>query len=109
MVGVRDLDPQERVRLEQSAIKVITCDELQQAEPTTAGMFSLTGFTSNARDIYLHVDIDVVNPQEAPGVDYPVAASGPSAQEVEQALETFVKHFPIKAAALTAYNPERDS
>jgi len=29
-------------------------------------------------------------------------------QEVEHALGTIVKHFPIKAAALTAYNPERD-
>ena len=108
MVGVRDLDPQERVRLEQSAIKVITCDKLQQVEQATEGMFSLNGFASNARDVYLHVDIDVVDPQEAPGVDYP-AAGGPSAQEVEHALGTIVKHFSIKAAALTAYNPERDS
>lgn len=108
MIGVRDLDPQERVQLEQSAIKVITCEELQQVEQTTDGVFSLNGFASNAQDVYLHVDIDVVDSQDAPGVDYP-AADGPSAQEVEHALKTIVKHFPIKAAALTAYNPERDS
>lgn len=108
MVGVRDLDPQERVQLEQSAIKVITCDELQQAEQTTDGVFVLDKFVSRAQNFYLHVDIDVVDPQEAPGVDYP-AAGGPSAQEVEHVLGTIVKHFPIKAAALTAYNPERDS
>ena len=108
MVGVRDLDPLARVRLEQSTIKVITCDELQQTEQRTDGMFSLDGFASNAHDFYLHVDIDVVHPQEAPGVDYP-AGGGPSAQEVEHALGTIVKHSPIKAAALTAYNPERDS
>jgi len=107
MVGVRDLDPQERVRLEQSAIRVVALEELRQAEQTTEGMFPLDGFASRAQDFYLHLDIDVIDPQEAPGVDYP-AAGGPSAQEVEHAIGTIVKHFPIKAAALTAYNPERD-
>lgn len=107
LVGVRDLDPQERVRLEHSAISVVTIDELQQAEQTTEGTFALDASASRVQDVYLHLDIDVVDPQEAPGVDYP-ASGGPSAQEVEQAICTIAKHLPIKAAALTAYNPELD-
>ncbi len=107
IVGVRDLDPQERMRLEQSAIKVVTTNELQQTEQMTEGNFTLNEFASQIQDVYLHVDIDVVDPQEAPGVDY-LAAGGPSAHEVEHAIRTIMTHLPIKAAALTAYNPERD-
>lgn len=53
------------------------------------------------------VDINVVDPQEVSGADYP-AAGDPSVHEVEHAIDTIVTHFPIKAATLTAYNPERD-
>jgi arginase family enzyme len=42
-----------------------------------------------------------------PGFDFPVPG-GPTSQEVERAVHTIAHYLPFKAAALTAYNPDRD-
>lgn len=103
MVGVRDLDEQEQVQLERSAITLVPVESLQQEEPQTR----LQELATDVRDVYLHFDLDVLDPQAASGFDFS-APGGPSAQEVEQAVRTVARYLPIKVAALTAYNPDLD-
>ena len=67
----------------------------------------LQEMATDVQDIYLHFDLDVLDAQTTPGFDFP-APGGPSAQEVEQAVHTLARYLPIKAAALTAYNPDLD-
>ena len=59
-------------------------------------------------DVYLHVDLDGLDPEVAPGiVDNPVPG-GLSLQDLEEATQAVADRFRIRAAALTTYNPELD-
>jgi arginase family enzyme len=67
---------------------------------------ALHGLGSFAQ-LYLHVDIDVLDPVEAPGVDYP-AADGVSLVALRQIVERTVALGNIAVLAITAVNPEKD-
>ncbi|MFX1521047.1 MAG: arginase family protein [Promethearchaeota archaeon] len=106
-VGARDLDPKERKLLESSEVQVVTTDELKKDTQMSSLLSALTKLQSEVNDVYLHIDIDVVDPQEAPGVDYRTP-NGLSVDEMEKAIRMIAEKFRIKAAALTAYNPDQE-
>lgn len=106
LVGVRDLDPAERDLLERSEVQVVHASRLADGlEAALLGPLSL--LQSRTRDVYLHVDLDVLDPSEAPGVDIPTEG-GLTLAQMEQAITLIGGRFQIKAAALTVFNPERD-
>ncbi|WP_165423792.1 arginase family protein [Ktedonosporobacter rubrisoli] len=107
LIGVRDLDPQEEKDLKQSQIHIASVESVQRARETADFASQLDELAMHVHDIYLHFDLDVLDPQDEPGINFPTPG-GPSLQEVEQALHMIAKRFHVKAAALTAYNPELD-
>jgi len=72
LVDARDLDPPEVAYLEKAAIRRCEVDDLS---------------TDRLPDgpLYLHLDVDVVNPEELPGLRFP-AAGGPGWSRVTEAL-----------------------
>lgn len=72
LVDARDLDPPERSYLDQSEIRRLSVQDVS-AETLPEG------------PIYLHVDTDVVDPAELPGLRFP-APDGPSLHAVAAAL-----------------------
>jgi len=62
---------------------------------------------SRLPQLYLHVDIDVLDPTEAPGVDYPVAG-GLRLDELTRIVQRTVGLGNMAALAITAVNPEHD-
>jgi arginase len=105
MLGVRDLDPAERERLELSAIQVVNWRE---GKPQADVLASLDELAKRVREIYLHVDMDALDPRVAPGiVDHPVPG-GLSLQDMEEAIRAVAARFRIRAAALATYNPDLD-
>jgi len=57
--------------------------------------------------IYIHRDIDVLDPTLVPGIDYP-AAGGMQADELISVLEQLAASGRVAAMALTSVNPEHD-
>jgi arginase family enzyme len=58
--------------------------------------------------VYLHLDLDALDPQLAPGlVDEPVPG-GLSLPQVEEVVRAVAARFQLRAVALTTYNPECD-
>ncbi|MFX1466017.1 MAG: arginase family protein [Promethearchaeota archaeon] len=106
-VGARDLDPKERELLENSEVQVVTTDELKEDSQMKILHSALTKLHSQVQEVYLHIDIDVIDPQEAPGVNYRTP-NGLSLDEMEKAIKMIAANFRIKAAALTAYNPDHE-
>ena len=106
-VGARDLDPKERELLENSEVQVVTTDELKKDTQMSSLSSALTKLQSEVNEVYLHIDIDVIDPQEAPGVNYRTP-NGLSLDEMEKAILMIAEKFKIKAAALTAYNPDNE-
>ena len=106
-VGVRDLDPEERELLESTKVQVVNAATMKKEGISKSLLPSLKKLQLQVQEVYLHIDIDVLDPQEAPGVDYPTP-NGLSLSELEQAIEVIGEQLQIKAVNLTAYNPEHD-
>jgi arginase len=100
LVGARDLDPGERDLLERSGVSWVAASggELDAA---------LERLATRVESVYLHLDLDVHDPAEAPANTYG-APGGPSRAEVLQAVERVGARLPIAAAGLAAYDPTVD-
>jgi arginase len=106
LVGVRELSPAtERARLEASAIRAVPWRDGEPEGDVHAALAALAGTVD---EVYLHVDLDGLDPSVAPGiVDEPVPG-GLSLGQLEDVVRSVKGHFVVKAAAITTYNPERD-
>jgi arginase len=105
LIGVRDLDPAEREHLEASAINVVPwSDKRPQADLQHA----LDGLAARVDEIYLHIDVDVLDPTIAPGVvDRPVPG-GLSLEQAEDAIRAVTSRFALRAVDLAVFNPDLD-
>jgi arginase len=104
LIGARDLDPAEEQLLLESSVALVRGPEL--ARDPDALDRALQGLGSLPQ-LYLHVDIDVLDPADAPGVDYPVAG-GLGLDELTRIVQRTVGLGNIAALAITAVNPEKD-
>jgi arginase len=96
LAGSRDLDPPEEERLNRS--------EIVRVSAAGAGAAAAR---LPVQDVYLHVDIDVVNPLESPGVNFQGSGGIPAAS-LEEAIAAVASRKRIAAALIANYNPARD-
>jgi arginase len=99
LVGARNLDPEEEERLTRSNVVF-----LPDAEGLEHAMGELTGRVST---VYVHLDIDVLNVEESPGVNLS-APGGMTVAQLEEILRQMADALPVGAFALTNYNPDHD-
>lgn len=104
LLGIRDLDPAERERLEHSSVRMVGWQNGRPQADVPAALDALAG---QVTEVYLHIDIDVFDPQVAPGADFH-APGGFSLQDMQDVIRAVAARFRIRAAALTAFNPDLD-
>ncbi len=106
LLGVRDLSPEaERERLERSAIQVVNW---QEGKPQGDVPACLNALAKRVQEVYLHIDLDALDPQIAPGlVDVPVPG-GLSMPQMEEVIRAVAARFRLRAVALATYNPDLD-
>jgi arginase len=101
LVSVRDVDPAERERLDRSRVAVLEPREVDAIGPV------LDDLRTRVSDVYLHLDLDALDPSE--GRANPFAVDGGlSAAEVERVVRAVGERLRIRAASLTAYDPAAD-
>jgi arginase len=96
LAGARDLDPGERENLAASAV--------QQFPQIGA----LLDYAWPDRPIHVHFDVDVLDPSDAPAVDYP-SPGGPSAAELEAVFRSIAATGKLAAVSMAAWNPALDA
>ena len=102
LVGVRDLEPYQRERLEASAVNAVG------GSPRRGEVASLVDdLTQRVRDVYLHVDLDVLDPEEGRANEY-AAPGGLSLETVLTTIKLVGEWLVVRAAAIAAYDPEFD-
>jgi arginase len=105
MVGVRDTDPLEQELLDRSEVQHITVEHVKNLSPVIdlemERLAVLTDLT------YIHVDMDVLNPEEVPGHDLTVE-DGPTSLELASALELMFEHPSAQAFGIASYPVCRD-
>ena len=95
LAGVRDMDPLERQRVAASPMTVVPSGELSTVQ--------LPG-----GPVYVHLDMDVLNPTISPGVNFH-GEGGLQVTELENALRAVFGRTLVTAIALVNYNPDRDT
>ncbi|MGA8340770.1 MAG: arginase family protein [Candidatus Sulfotelmatobacter sp.] len=103
--GVRDLDRAEEEHLKRSSVQLV---KWYEGLPQTDVRVALDNLTRRVREIYLHIDMDSLDPRFAPGVMFDPVPGGLSLEDVEQAIRDIFARFRVRAAALTVYTPDRD-
>ncbi len=107
LAGIRDLDTGEAELLGSSPVQLVWAEELA-ARGIEAGLVPrLNVLRSQVNEIYLHIDIDVLSREYAPGAQFEVPG-GLSLEELEQAVQMVVTQFRLRAVTFAAFSPERD-
>jgi arginase len=91
LVDARDLDPGEDDAVAESGVRVVSVDEVAALD--------LEG------PLYVHVDVDVVDPTDLPAINYP-ASDGPSVEAMEQAMRALAATGRVVAFSVSSWNPE---
>lgn len=108
LVGVRDLDPLERMALNNSDVTVLTMrdvDELGIARVIRRALqFASDG---GRRPVHLTIDVDVIDPTYAPGVGTP-ERGGLTYREAHLAMEVLAESGLLASLELTEVNPILD-
>ncbi len=104
LAGARAFDEPELPRLEASAINHLPAASLADSA-TVVG--AVAAMKPNPSGIYLHVDLDVLDPSVA-RVNRYAAAAGISAAELEASVRALLADERVRAVALTAYEPAAD-
>jgi len=102
LIGARDLDSAEEALLGTSGVA-----QLPPAAFRKSSSRALDELASHVTDVYLHVDLDVIDPAEGRVNSY-AAAGGLRVEEVVRMITEIGRQFTIRAAALTAYDPAYD-
>ena len=103
LVGARDLDPLERDRLGASEVRMFGPAGAAAALGAALGAEG----AADARPVYLHLDLDVLDPSEAV-INRFAAPGGLGAADVEAVVRAVGRRRRIAALAVTALDPSAD-
>jgi arginase len=95
LTDARDLDPEEKVLVETSKVYHLprVGDLLDHLLPD--------------RSLYIHFDVDVLDPVVAPAVSYP-APGGPGVEELKGIFQHLSRTRPIVGISMSTWNPNLD-
>jgi arginase len=107
LVGVRSFEPEEKQRLDRLGVRVIYMDEIRSRGLGAVLDEALTITNTGTAAFGISVDLDVVTPEEAPGVGTP-APGGVSGEELARALQRIGGRPNLAAVELVEYCPRLD-
>jgi len=99
LVGVRTLDPGEKEAIKEMPISVYTMSDIDQRGITSVVKDALEVAAEGVDQLYVSLDLDFLDPAEAPGVGTPVRG-GASYREAHAAMELIYDRAAEKMCAL---------
>jgi arginase len=108
LIGVRELDPGERALLTESAVQVFTMHDVDRLGLPRVVELVLDRMAGRVEELHLSLDLDVVDPLQAPGVGTPVLG-GLSYRETHLALELIAEARRTVSMDVVEVNPVLDA
>jgi arginase len=106
LLGVRSLTPvEEAVRLARSALHVV---QWRDGTPQGGIQTALDRLAEEVDRVYVHLDLDALDPSIGSGVVDPPVPGGLSARQLYKLLDHVAERFTIAGATLATYTPSRD-
>ena len=107
VIGARSIDRRERDNIQRSGVRVITMKELDMRRMNLAMEEALDRATQGTAGFHCSFDLDVVDPQVAPGVGTPVLG-GVTYRESHLAMEMVADSKKMISLELVEVNPVLD-
>lgn len=107
LIGVRDLDPLERQALHAAGVHVFTMHDIDRRGLAAVMEQALTLVSRYTEGVHLSLDLDALDPREAPGVGTPVMG-GISYREAHLAMELIAASGHLISMDLVEVNPILD-
>lgn len=108
LIGIRDLDPGERDFLKKSGVTVYTMRDLDERGMRDVVDEAIRLASDGTAGVHLSFDLDVVDPEDAPGTGTPVWG-GITYREAHLAMEMLSDRAQIVAIDLVEVNPVLDT
>lgn len=108
LIGIRDIDKDEREFLKKSGVNCYTMRDLDERGMRDVLDEGIRLASDGTAGIHLSFDLDVVDPEDAPGTGTPVWG-GISYREAHLAMEMFADRANIVSMDLVEVNPVLDS
>jgi len=108
LIGARDLDEEEKPNVRDSGIHVFTMRDIDQLGISTVVERAIKVISRGTAGLYVSLDMDFVDPAEAPGVGTPVPG-GATYREAYLAMELVADSGLMRSLEIVEVNPILDS
>lgn len=105
MVGLRDVDPPEQEALAAAQVTCLTAEDLIAGSERLA--HAMRRLCAREDVVYVHVDLDILDPGVAPAAGLP-APGGITGAQLGAGLAGLLAYPKVGALALVSYSPDRD-
>lgn len=108
IVGARSIDPDEKENLKYSGVTVFTTEDIKKegVSEIMKKAFEIAGYKT--RGIHISYDLDIIDPEFAPGVSVP-EFDGINTDEAMEICDYIIEHFDkVSSYDLVELNPLRD-
>lgn len=109
-IATRSLEQLESDLISDKGIAVITSEQIIKTEPNLSDIFSYIDnfvISRGLKSIHLSIDIDSVDPSEAPGTGVP-EPNGIKANSLESLIKHILQNFNIRSVDFVEYDPRLD-
>lgn len=107
VIGVRSFEPAEAMLLQRLGVHIVFMDEVRRRGMAAVVAEAIDRVGSNTASFGVTIDLDVVDPRDAPGVGSP-EPGGIAGAELVQALGQLAGRHDLAGVEIAEFNPERD-
>ena len=105
LVGGRSFDPAERQAIASGAVALLTPAEASAGAARTS---RLGRYSESIRDVYVHLDLDVLDPEQCGAANSFSAPGGLSVDTVATVVRELASDLPLVGITVSAYDPGLD-
>jgi arginase len=107
VLGVRSFEPAEAMLLQRLGVHIVFMDEIRRRGMNAVVAETIDRVSTNTASFGVTIDLDVVDPRDAPGVGSP-EPGGMAGAELVQALAQLANRHDVTGVEIAEFNPERD-
>lgn len=108
IVGARDIDILEIENLKEAGVTIFSTDDVRKQGADVVTRKALEIASANTNGVHISYDIDLIDPEVAPGVSIP-AVNGINIEEAFLIVQTIIKKKNlVKSIDIVEYNPTLD-
>lgn len=105
LIGVRSYEPEEYELLNQASVEIVFAHRVERLGAVLNK--AVAKLSRSCQVIGISIDLDVVDPEDAPGVETPMPG-GIKAKELLAALSLINRHPKLCGLEISEFNPEKD-